>query len=79
MKQYKGYYIDGVHFINTAAIDAFIEREAVEAYKTACKIFNSRMTMEASIYAYEKAERLVNEFGYTWDKIEAIEIEVLTA
>ena len=77
MKQYKGYYIDGVHFTNTAEIDKFIENQAVEAFIRACKVFNINMNLEASIYAGEKAEILVKEFGYTWGDIEDIEIKVL--
>ena len=35
--------------------------------------------MANSIYCNEKAEILVNQFGYTWEDIEAIEIETLEA
>lgn len=77
MKNYRGYYL--TENTTTADIDALIERNAVDAFKTACKIFNSHMTMEASINASEKAERLVKEFGYTWDAIEALECEVLNS
>ena len=39
MKQYKGYYIDGMHFKNKEQIDEFIKANAVESYKTACRLF----------------------------------------
>lgn len=76
MKQYKGYYIDNVIFNSEAQIDTFIERQAVDAYKTACELFAHNSTMENSIFCNEKAEILVNQFGYTWEQIEALEIEV---
>lgn len=75
MKQYKGYYIDNVIFNNEAEIDAFLEKQAIDAYKLACELFAERPTIENSIYCDEKAERLVNQFGYTWDQIEALEID----
>ena len=77
MKNYKGYYIDGVHFTSKEDINKFLEAQAINAYKVALKLFASRGTMEASIYASEKADRLVKEFGYTWEAIEALECEVL--
>lgn len=79
MKNYKGYYIDGVHFTSKEDIDKFLEKQALNAYKTALKIFASRHTMEASIYATEKADYLHDYFGYSWDKLEEIEIEVFKA
>lgn len=77
MTQYKGYFIDHIIFNSKQDIDNHIEKMAVEAYKKACWLFNKDRSMEASIYADEKAEYLVEHFGYTWDQIEAIEIEVL--
>ena len=79
MKQYKGYYIDKVIFNNEKEIEAFLEKQAIEAYKTACKIFASHSTMENSIYCDEKAQILVNNFGYTWEQIEQLEIQAYTA
>lgn len=76
MKQYKGYYIDNVIFHNEKEIDTFLEKQAVDAYKLACKVFAEHSTMENSLYCEEKAERLVNTFGYTWEQVEEIEIEV---
>lgn len=35
--------------------------------------------MSASMTMDEKAEYLVNQFGYTWEQLEAIEISVLKA
>ena len=79
MTKYKGYYIDGTHFTSKEDIDRFLEAQALEAYKTACKIFASHLTMEASIYCAEKADYLHYHFGYTWDQLEAIECEAYAA
>lgn len=79
MKQYKGYYIDKVIFNNEKEIDEFLEKQALEAYITACKIFNSHCTIESSISCDEKAQILVNNFGYTWEQIEQLEIQAYTA
>ena len=79
MKQYKGYYIDHVYFNSEAEIDAFVEKKAVEAYKMAIELFASAAAsdlMARSIYADEKAEALVNQFGYTWEQVEEIETSV---
>jgi hypothetical protein len=77
MTQYRGHYIDNVIFHNTEEIDNFIKAEDVRAYRQAIKIFAGSQTMAASIYMDQKAEKLVNEYGYTWEEVEAIEIETL--
>ena len=76
MTQYKGCYIDHVIFNSKADIDRFLKEKAVEAYKIAVEIFAFRRNMESSIYMMEKAEVLVGQYGYTWDQVEEIEIEV---
>ena len=76
MKQYKGYYIDKVIFNNEEEIDIFLEKQAVDAYKSACELFAQHKTIGNSITCDEKAERLVNQFGYTWEQVEQLEIEV---
>ena len=75
-RQYKGCYIDHVIFNSKADIDRFLKDQALEAYKIAVEIFAFRRNMESSIYMMEKAEVLVTQYGYTWDEVEAIEIEV---
>lgn len=79
MKQYKGYYIDKVIFNSSADIDEFLKNQAIKAYKTAVEYFSTHPTMEASIYCDSKAEELVNQFGYTWEQVEALEIATLEA
>lgn len=76
MTQYKGYYIDHVYFNSKADIDEFIKNKAVEAYKRAVQLFAWDMNHARSIYAGEKAEVLVKQYGFTWDEVEEIEISV---
>ena len=77
MKKYRGYYIDKVVFNNEAEIDDFIKNQAVEKFIALNKIFASRMTMEASIACSEQANRLHNQFGFSWEEIEAMEIQAI--
>lgn len=79
MRNYRGYYIDNVIFNSKEDIDNFIKAEALRAYKSAVELFAIHSDMANSIYCNEKAEILVNQFGYTWEDIEAIEIETLEA
>lgn len=72
MKQYKGYYIGEGCFNNEKEVDEFLVAQAIEAYKMAVKLFAERRTVENAIYCNEKAERLVNQFGFTWEQVEAI-------
>ena len=77
MRQYKGYYIDKVIFNNEDEIDEFIKSEAIRAYKQSVELFVSHSTIENSIYCDDKAEILVNQFGFTWEQIEELEIQVM--
>lgn len=78
MKQYKGYYIDGVIFSSEADIDEHIKAAMIRSYKVACEMFSRHSDMEHSIYASEIAVRL-HALGLTWDEIEQIEIEAYKA
>lgn len=75
-RQYKGMYIGPGCFNSKEEIDRFLERQAVYAYEIACEIFMKDKDYEAAAYADEKAERLVNQFGYNWEQIEEIESEI---
>lgn len=77
MRQYKGYYIDKVIFNNEKEIDEFIRNQAIEKYKQSVRWFCERPSMQFSIYSGECAERLVEQFGFTWEEIEEMEIEVM--
>lgn len=77
MKQYKGYYIDKVIFHNEREIDEFLKEQAIKSYKEAVKMFAANSTIEASVWCDDKAETLVDQFDFTWEQIEEIEIEAL--
>ena len=77
MRQYKGYYIDKVIFNNEDEIDEFIKSEAFRAYKQSVELFVNQPTIENSIYCDDKAEILINQFGFTWEQIEELEIQVM--
>jgi hypothetical protein len=79
MKKYKGYYIDHIYFNSKEEIDEFIKSEAVNAYRKSVEYFANHPSMEASSYSSDKADRLVNEFGFSWEEVEAIEIKTLEA
>lgn len=76
---YRGYTLDGTIFTSKQDIDRFLEKQAVESYKTACQLFAETHSISASIAMEEKAERLVNQFGYDWEQLEEIEISVYAA
>ena len=77
MKEYKGYYIDGIYFNNKEDIDAFLKKQAIKAYRIACEMFAIHPDMEHSLYASERADILNNQFGMDWDEIEALEIAAI--
>lgn len=79
MKNYKGYYIDKITFNSPADIDQFLKDQAIKTYKLAVEYFTTHPTMEASNYCHSKAEILVNQYGYTWEQVEALEIATLEA
>ena len=77
MKQFAIY--DGVIFPHEKTIDASRKEQAVKDYKIAFELFIVHQTMKYWNYAYEKAENLVNNFGYTWEEVEELDIEFMTA
>ena len=58
-------------------IDEFIRNQAIKAYKDAVEMFAIHSTIENSLWCEEKAERLVNQFGFTWEQVEELEIATL--
>ena len=80
MKQYKGYYIDHVHFNSEAEIDSFLKEQAISRYRMLCRMFAEQDAgMELSIIMCEQADKLHNTFGMDYNEIEQIEIEVFKA
>lgn len=74
MTKYRGYYIDKVVFTSKEDIDTFIKEKTIKAYRQAIRFFLRDSSMEASIFADQKAEYLHNECGMSWSEIEEIEI-----
>ena len=77
MEQYKGYYIDNIYFNSKEEIDEFIKSQAIDSYCKSVKYFASHPSMEASTVASDKAQRLVDSFGFSWEEVEALEIKTL--
>ena len=79
MKQYKGYYIDHIHFNSESEIDDFIKQQEVNLFIRYNKSFASNPTMEASIVCSDQADRLHNIFGFSYEELEEIENAVFAA
>ena len=74
MAQYKGYYIDHTYFNSKAEIDDYIKQKAVDEYQRRIRYFADHSTIEASIFCSEQADLLHNNFGFSYEEIDAIEI-----
>lgn len=77
MKKYRGCYIDNIVFHSESEVDSFLKEKAIKAFRIAVQMFARNPSMEASLFAAEKAEYLNNLHGMDWDEIEAIEIEAM--
>ena len=51
---------------------------AINMYKNSVRLFNNVMTTAASIMVTKTVEQMV-KLGFTYEEMEAIELEVLTA
>ena len=71
--EYRGVEIDGSILKSEKDVDEFLERLTVDRLKVATEIFAYNPTMDMSIYIDELSEKLVNKFGYTWEKIDELE------
>lgn len=77
MKNYKGYYIDNFVFHSESEIDAFLKKQAVDYFIWLNKYFSEHMTMEASVACSEQAKLLHDNFGFSLEEIEAMEIKAI--
>lgn len=80
MTKYKNYYIekDSVNgFKSKAEIDEYIRKSEIEYFKKLCKIFNSHLTIEASIICQNQADKLNKLYGISWRELEEIEISTI--
>jgi hypothetical protein len=74
MTQYKGYYIDHICFNCKADIDAFIKELEIARYKKLAIMFSNHPTMEVSAAMSDLSLVLVNQYGLTWEQVEALEV-----
>ncbi len=79
MTNYKGYYIDKAVFNNKEEIDAFIKKQTIDKYKMLCRMFADNASMELITIMQPYEDRLHNEFGLSYEEIEALEIEAYVA
>lgn len=81
MKQYRGYYIDGVQATSKVDIDRMIKENNVRRYMQQVQMMfrytDPEMMMAASIEASKIAEYLVKQCGMTWSEIEDLEIAAI--
>lgn len=77
MTKYRGYYIDKVVFNNKVEIDNFIKEQAVKRFEVLNQIFNNHPSLEASIACGEQAKCLHDNFGFSWEEIEEMEIAAI--
>lgn len=77
MEQYRGFYIDNVNFNSKEDIDKFVEEQAVLAFKKYNKYFSEHPSIEASRLCTLQRNRLRNEFGYSYERIEELELEAI--
>ena len=79
MTQHKSYYIDHIYFNSKDEIDAYIKQKAVEEYQRRIRYFADHTTVEASIFCTEQADLLHNNFCFSYEEIDAIEIAAYAA
>lgn len=77
MTQYRGYYIDKVIFNNKTDIDNFIKDQAVERFKKLNKYFAEDPCMEVSAMCTDQARYLHENYGFSYEELEEMEIEAL--
>lgn len=75
-RYYRGCYIGNGAFRSKAEVDRFLEENAVAHYKLVCELFAEVPSVEHASLCNEEAERLVNQFGYSYEQLEEIEAEV---
>ena len=74
MTKYKGYYIDHIYFNSKADIDAFIKDLEIARYKKLAIMFANHHSMEISAAMDDLSLVLVNQYGLTWEQVEALEV-----
>lgn len=74
MKNYRGYYIDGVIFHSKSEIDAFIKEQAINKYKMYCRMFHEDSSMELIAIMSAHEIYMHDVCGMEYGEIEDIQI-----
>ena len=77
MKEYKGYYIDGIFFNSEEEIDKHIMDKAVERHTSLAELFATAPSFALSKAMDDSADRLHLLFGLSYEDIEDIEIAAM--
>ena len=75
-QSYKGKFIGPGCYSSHAEVDEALKREAVENVQMLAELFIIHKNYATAAALADAQQRLVDHFGYTWEKAEAIEIEV---
>lgn len=78
---YRGYEIDKNNvyggFKSKTEIDEFYKKNAVAKFIKYNKLFNSNPSMAWSMKCSEQAKVLHNDYGFTYEEIEELEIKAM--
>ena len=74
-QSYKGKYIGPGCYTSRAEVDEALKREAVEYVKLVAKLFLIHKNHATANELANAEKHLVDDYGYTWEEAEAIEIE----
>lgn len=77
MQKYKGYYIDHVYFNSKKDIDEHCKKQAIDHFIKLNRLFANKASMELSIECSESARFLHQEYGLSYEEIEALETEAV--
>ena len=74
-QSYKGKYIGPGCYSSRAEVDEAIEREAMESVKLYAELFCINKNAATAADLFQVEENLVDNFGYTWEEVDAIEAQ----
>lgn len=64
----------GMKFKNYEEFKAWNKAGHIEEYKRLSELFAEKPSVELACFMSDRAEVLVNQFGMTWEEVEALEI-----
>ena len=74
--KYKNCYIGEGCFRNKAEVDEYLKQQDIEQFKKLHRMFAEKPDIAMGIICDKQAERLHDMYGFEWDEIEQMEIEV---